>query len=461
MKSSIVQHFLRWARERGDDEAIRDRTRGLSRTFSESAEEVVAAADLLPETGGRPLALATGNRASFVELFLAARSRGVPVAAIDAGLPYGEKVSICRALGAPVLLHVDGEHGEAWRSDTRRSEFSDVDGVPLPASTALIKLTSGSTGEPKGACFDEASLVAGIRQIGAAMELAADDRILLAIPLSHSYGFDNGVLSLAVLGTPLVLQERFFPGSVLRGLDDGRVTFLPLAPPLVRSLGGAQWPAELPLRRVICAGGRLSPAAAEAFRRASGLRVHDFYGSTETGGICFESHPEEPGAAGTVGRPLPGVELLVDDDGRLRVRSAANLIGVVGGPRDPEPRTVRMGDLVRIEEDGRVRLLGRSAHVLNVGGRKVPASRVEEALRRCPGVLDAAVVGVEDEVRGDRAVAFVVSREWPIETKGMEAGLVPRELRRVPELPYGERGKLDRRRLRSWADSGPAGSERE
>jgi acyl-CoA synthetase (AMP-forming)/AMP-acid ligase II len=448
---SLIQAFERVARENAGRPAIWSRGEGRQITFLALAEESRRLAGALPLAPGAAAALATGNGISFVELFLALRFIDVPVVAMDAGLSDSEKAAVCRRLGVGTILHA-GEEGEVVAPGVRCWRLAGIEPTSPPSGTALVKLTSGSTGEPLGACFTEEALLAGITQIGEGMELAAGDRVLVVIPLSHSYGFDNGVLSLAALGTPLVIEPSYYPAPVLTALLEGEISFFPVVPPLVRPLAGVVWP-ELPLRRVICAGGPLAREAARAFFMSSGRHVHQFYGATECGGITFERNPEEPGAEGTVGRPLPGVKVLLDPgDGRVHVRSSANYLGYLG--RDFEassPRVLVTGDSAEWTDGGRLRLTGRAAELLNVGGRKVAASVLEAALRAIPGVRDAAVVGVEDPSRGDRIVAFLVSDRTLDHRETASLGV--REVRSLDRLPYTERGKLDRRRLRDLASA--------
>jgi acyl-CoA synthetase (AMP-forming)/AMP-acid ligase II len=446
--SSIAEAFARQVAAAGDREALWSRGEGLRLTFGELDRRAGEWCRRLDREEGRPVAVATGNGAVFCELFLALRRLGVPVVAMDGALDRGEKLDLCRRLGVATLLHRDGPV-EPLAGGVGRTR-TGAEPVTPPPGTALVKLTSGSTGEPKGHCFSERSLLVGIDQIARGMGIDAGDRVLMAIPLSHSYGFDNGVLSLLVVGTPLVLEPSFYPASILTAVERSGATFLPLVPPLVRALGEVPWPEGLALRTVICAGGVLLPEAARRFRRASGRPVHNFYGSTETGGICYERRPEEPEAEGTVGEPLPGVTVELDD-GRPRVISGANRTGVLGRDREPIDRPVWTGDTAEWTPEGRLRLTGRSAEILNVGGRKVPAARLEEALRELPGVRQAAVVGVEDPARGDRVVAFLVADRWPVDTSSLPASLRPRELRRLDSLPHTPRGKLDRRALRRLA----------
>lgn len=447
----LIQAFERVAREHASRIAIWSRGGNDSVTFAALAESSNRLARVLPVEPSRPVAMALANGIGFVELFIALRHLEVPGVLLDSGLPASEKENICRRLGVGTILH-EGEEGEAVRGRMRIWRLAGVEPATPPPGTALVKISSGTTGEPLGACFTEEALLTGIDQIGQGMELSADDRVLIVIPLSHAFGFDNGVLSLVVLGTPLVMAPSHYPASMFDALVEGDVTFFPVVPPLVRPLAGVPWPA-IPLRRVICAGGPLAPGDARAFLNASGRPIQQFYGTTESGGITFERHPEDPDAEGTVGHTLPGVTVRLDPDGgRVRVQSSANYLGYLGKDlHTAGPRIVLTGDSAEWTEAGRLRLTGRTAELLNVGGKKVAASKLEHALRAFPGVRDAAVVGVEDSSRGDRIVAFVVSDRaiGYFDT----ASLGVREVRQIESLPYTERGKLDRRRLRDLAST--------
>lgn len=476
----LLEALARQVRDGADREALWSRGEQLRLTFGQLAERIRDRRRQLAGLwrDGSPVALSTGNCAAFVDLYVALRHLGATVVAMDGSLPLAASLRTCRELGIGHLLVRDDTSAAAVDMDAAAARDSqtplgegvrwidvalDAEGrsvaAELPAGTGLVKLTSGSTGRPTGACFGDGQLLAGIRQIAEAMDLEAWQRVLMCIPLSHSYGFDNGVLSLMAVGTPLVLQPSIFPVDLLRALAESQAHFLPLVPPLVRSLGQTPWPEnlELELERVICAGGALLPEAARTFHEASGLRVHNFYGSTETGGICFERAPHEADAAGTVGTPLPGVTVEIDDVRRVVVRSAANLTGrwtaaghaVLGTER--QPAAVRTGDTAEWTDGGRLRLTGRTADILNIGGRKIAAAEVEAALRGVDGVEQAAVVGVDDAARGDRIVAFLVTDRWPVDLSALPHRLTPREVRRVDGLPHTERGKLDRQSLRDLA----------
>ena len=221
-------------------------------------------------------------------------------------------------------------------------------------------------------------------------------------------------------------------------------------PPLVR--GCETSAAELRLRTVICAGAPLPVETARRFHARSGRHVQQFYGSTETGGISFEDAPGDPEAEGSVGRPLPGVGLRFAEGQIVEVVSDANFGGHLGRDRELTRRVVAPGDTGELDASGRLRLTGRRGHC-NVGGRKIAAVALEAALRGATGVEELAVVGIDDPVRGHRIVAFLVARGREVDLSALPSGLQPREVRLVDDLPYTERGKLDREALRDLARS--------
>jgi len=445
-RSAIGLRLERQIRDHASRIALHSEPEKLVLTFSQLGERIGAWAQALRRAGvgeGQTAALATGNRPAFVELFFALRSLDTAVLLLDESAPS----AVAARMGASWILHREGH--ELHEVPDPRVRLSPLDpGLRAPPGTALIKLSSGSTLAPRGACFAEEALTEGIDHLLEGMDLRRSDRILVSIPLSHGYGFDNGVLSLAAGGTPLVLQPDVFPGSLLRTIREREVTFFPAVPPLIRALGQVTWPASHPLRRVISASAPLSREAADAFARASGLPVHQFLGSTETGGISFESRPAESGADGTVGFPLPGVRIELVDGEAVRVHSKANRFAIL--PEQPVGEAVDTGDRAAWTPEGRLKLLGRSTLTANIGGIKVDLGALDSFFRGLPGVDEAAAVPVEDAARGHRVVAYVETsthtREQLLQLcrERLSEREVPSEIRIMGRLPRNERGKLDR-----------------
>jgi acyl-coenzyme A synthetase/AMP-(fatty) acid ligase len=209
---------------------------------------------------------------------------------------------------------------------------------------------------------------------------------------------------------------------------------------------------------VISASAPLSREAADAFKAASGLPVGQFFGSTETGGISFESRPGESAAEGCVGFPLPGVRVELAEGGNLRVHSKANRFALL--PEQPVPSYVETGDRASWSPEGRLRLEGRATLVANVGGLKVDLGALDAFFRGLPGVDDAAALPVDDPARGHRVVAYVETSAWTEErllrvcSEKLSAREVPSEIRVVARLPRNARGKLDRAALGSLERGG-------
>jgi fatty acid CoA ligase FadD36 len=456
-KSPLALSLERQVRDRARQTAIHSASERRSVTFAEMGERIRAWAEALRRSGiktGQIVSLALGNLLAFPEMFFALRSLEAAALLVDDATP-----AVSAKMGASWIVHrgaggapLEGGPDGDLRLTSVRPE------VGVPAGTALIKLTSGSTLAPRGACFTEDALVEGIDHILQGMEITADDRVLISIPLSHGYGFDNGVLSLAAAGTPLILQSDVLPGAVLRALREHDVTFFPAVPALIRALGQVAWPTPLALRRVISASAPLSREAAEAFTRASGLPVCQFFGSTETGGISFESRPEDPTAEGCVGTPLPGVRIELADGDVVQVHSKANRFAVL--PEQPVPAYVETGDRASWTAEGRLRLEGRATLVANVGGLKVDLGALDAFFRGLPGVDEAAAVPVDDPVRGHRVVAYVETaayteaRLFEICRERLSAREIPSEIRVLDRLPRNARGKLDRSALGSLGRGG-------
>jgi acyl-coenzyme A synthetase/AMP-(fatty) acid ligase len=197
------------------------------------------------------------------------------------------------------------------------------------------------------------------------------------------------------------------------------------------------------LRLVISAGAPLRAETAAAFRARFGLPVGNFYGSSETGGICFDGGGQAAAAGGSLGRPLHGVQVELDGEGRVTVRSAA----VVA------PGMHTLADLGAWNERGELVLTGRATALANIGGKKVSPAEIERALRSLDGVTDAWV-GVQTRPASgeDYLLAAVEThRPGPDVRKALAERLpawqLPRQWWITPQLPRTARGKLDRREL--------------
>lgn len=322
---------------------------------------------------------------------------------------------------------------------------------PPPPGIAHLKTTSATTGTPRLVAFRAEQLAADADNIVATMGLRPDWPNLAVISLAHSYGFSNLILPLLLHGIPLILSDSALPEALrCRAALVPELT-LPAVPALWRAwLEAGTIPAQV--RLAISAGAPL-PLAIEqqAFARA-GVKIHNFYGSSECGGIAYDTTPAPRTERSLAGTPMANVQLSVGGDSCLEVRGAA-----VAETYWPEPATslgrgcYRTSDLAEIR-DGRVHLLGRADDVIHVAGRKVSPEAIEVVLARHPGVAECLVLGVPTGDVREEVVAAVVVPQHPVTMEVLREHLlrvlpawqVPREWRFVDRLGTNERGKVSR-----------------
>jgi acyl-CoA synthetase (AMP-forming)/AMP-acid ligase II len=319
--------------------------------------------------------------------------------------------------GPVVVLDADGARPVRDQPPARPPARYDSD-------TALVQLTSGTTGPPKPVRLRHSSVRDQLDRVlttlrprrSDARPPAASMPNLIPLSLSLWAGIYNVCFALRA-GAPIVLLERFDTRAFAELVARFEVRSVVLPPAAMAMLADDRSVTSLaPLRLVRSITAPLSPFLARRFRDRFGVDVLNSYGQTELGGEVIGWSAADLrafGAAklGAVGRPHPGVEARVVD-GELQVRTGAGLGGYADGTgfedRLDADGWFRTGDLARIDDDGFVWIDGRVAEMINRGGLKVFPGEVEEVLRAEPGVRDVAVVGAPDERLGEVPVAFVV-----------------------------------------------------
>lgn len=444
----------------------------LTRQIDDIASRIATAYGARLPAGAR-IGLRVPNSPELIAAVLACWREGWVPVPLDRELAPAEVEGIRRRLSLDAVregIVLDERAPRAEPSDvptasdpSDRSLPIDSSGseIPLATDLALLKLTSGSTGEPRGVALNEAALIAGGTQILRTMGIEPTDRNLVTIPLTHSYGFDNVILTLLLAGTPAILTADLTPLRLLKVARDLGATVMPSVPFLLdllaRSSAGCALPA---MRLVISAGAPLPCAIRERFHAVFGLRPRTFYGSTECGGISFDREGTADLPEGCVGSALEGVAIELDqveeDHGRIAVRSRSVASGYVPGGDESTLGNGRFttADIGRFDDQGRLHLLGRALDVVNVGGRKVYPAEVERVIRRIPGVRDVVVLGLGRSAVAS-ALRAVVAAEPELTRdailRACEQSLarykIPRRIDLCRELPRTERGKIDRRRL--------------
>lgn len=424
---------------------------------------------------GTVVGLAAANGPGFLASLLALRRAGLAALLLDGQTPGPEALRIAGALGAPGLLRCR----TGWPAGPEDWELVAVPPCPqtgplhLPG-IAVLKLTSGSTGAPRGIATPAEALAADDAALTATMGIRPDDRLLTTIPLSHSYGLSSLALPALLRGTVLVIPEESSTYDPFVTAEQTGATVFPTVPAYLDALVRLWEPPLRPpsLRLILTAGAPLSAATSRRFRELFGVPVHVFYGASECGGICYD---REGGAAerGTVGSPVEGVRITLepvegedpgDAEGAVRVESPAVAAGYVP---EPDPRLergrFRASDLASWR-DGELVLRGRVDDLVNIKGKKVNPREVEAVLCQLAGVDEAAVLGVTMPGRpGEILRAVVACPPGRLTAEDvvawcrshLSAHKVPRSVILVPHMPRTARGKLDRPALLALgADSG-------
>jgi long-chain acyl-CoA synthetase len=350
-----------------------------------------------------------------------------------------------------------------------------------PAADAVILYTSGTTGRPKGAVLTHGNLAANARAVAGVLGFQPDrDRVLVVLPMFHAFAGTVGILGPLLSGAGLIPVTRFDPQAITKGVGDHHATIFLGVPSLYAVLlrlddaAVARWKS---VRLCISGGAALPQAVMQAFEGRFGMPILEGDGPTECGPVTCVNPPEGPRKPGSVGPPLPGVEMRIADPdgntlpdgehGEVCVRGPSVMRGYWNLPEetaqsfhgDPAGADAwfRTGDLGRRDADGWFYLVDRIKDLIISNGMNIYPRIIEEALVRHPAVAEAAVVGEPHRVHGEIAVAYVTAvseqaidgaalKEWCREHLGRHE--VPRRIEVVDALPKNAAGKILKRELR-------------
>ncbi|MGW5469740.1 acyl-CoA synthetase [Streptomyces chartreusis] len=412
------------------------------------------------------------------------------VAAVPLNPKSGEKElgHILSDCAPTAVLAAAGDELPLALGDLERIDVDVRGAAPLPAAhasaedPALIVYTSGTTGPPKGAVIPRRAVTHTLDALADAWQWTGEDVLVHGLPLFHVHGLVLGILGPLRRGGSVRHLGRFGTDGVTRALNEGATMMfgvptmyhrvaqaLPEDPGLAQALGKA---------RLLVSGSAALPVHDhERITAATGQRVVERYGMTETL-MNTSVRADGEARAGTVGVPLPGVELrLVEEDGTPITSYDGETVGEiqVRGPNlfteylnRPDATAAaftadgwfRTGDMAVREADGYVRIVGRKAtDLIKSGGYKIGAGEIENALLEHPGVREAAVTGEPDPDLGERIVAWIVPSD-PQSPPSIEeladhvaARLAPhkrpRRVHHLAALPRNDMGKIMKRALTS------------
>lgn len=343
-----------------------------------------------------------------------------------------------------------------------------------PDATAVMLYTSGTTAEPKGVELTYGNLHSNCVDAIASLEIAPGRSFLNILPPFHVFGLMANVLVPVFLGSAVHAMPRFNPVHAVRTVAEKRAGILLAIPSMYAAMlrtKSAKPDAFASIYLAFSGGEPLPDSVLKGFAERFGVTLRQGYGLTETSPIVAAGSPNSY-REGTVGKPIRNVEVRIagadgttlptGSDGEILVRGPNVMKGYFRKPE--ETRKVldaqgwfTTGDIGRFDGDGFLSITGRAKDMLIIGGENVYAREIEAVLELHPGVLQAAIIGVPDGLRGEIAVAFVIPKEGSqttpeelrVFTRDHLAGFkVPRRVEIRQDLPTGPTGKILKRKLR-------------
>jgi len=345
-----------------------------------------------------------------------------------------------------------------------------------PNEVCELIYTSGTTGEPKGVMHTANTIFANMVPLSQRLGLGPTDVTLMASPMAHQTGFGYGLMLPVMLGARMVLMDSWDKSVAARLIEEEGVTFTMASTPFVMDLCEAVTalgtdPSSL--RVFLCSGTVIPGPIAERARAVLGTKLFSAWGMTEIGVVTTVT-PTDPDerSLNSDGFPVPGVELQLrgpdgrpvspGEEGEIHVRGASVFAGYLKRPElnatDPDG-WFHTGDLGTFDQQGYIRISGRSKDLIIRGAENIPVVEVEELLYRHPAVSMVAIVAYPDERLGERACAFVVPKPGEtftfeemvafLESQRLARQYFPERLEVRDELPSTSTGKVQKFALRN------------
>ena len=416
------------------------------------------------------IAMPLGMTATLSECMALVRKAGA-VAIIASTSRAALGAQIAESFDGRLRVLVDGE-GELAPAAFRRAAP-----VRLPRladdAPALYLTSSGSTGLPKIVPHTHGEILADARRMSTAWRLTPDDTVINILPGNFAMGLLLGATGAAEAGAttvywsdprPLVLARQ----SLIDVLVAERITVMGAVPAMYEALAGAPGDARLDAMRLAFSGGAaLKRPAFERFRHRFGVALRQAYGSTEALFVSHNDAEDIDGLWDSVGRPLGDAEVRIGasaggfspDAGELMIRSSSLTAGYLGEAEASaasfDDGWLLTGDIARLDEAGRIFILGRSKLLIEVSGFKIDPIEVEETLHQHPGVAEAVVVGTRLSQHAGQSLKAVVVRHEPVAAEQLVRFLrerlsphkVPALIEFRDALPKSSAGKIMRGRL--------------
>ena len=417
-----------------------------------------------------------------------AEARAVVVPALFRGFDYPAMIAEI-ADDVPTLEHIfvlggDGAQSfEAHFVDRGPDNGTDADALFAGRQRGANEVTqlvytSGTTGEPKAVMHTPNTLIGNIIPFAERVGLGAGDVVLMASPMAHQTGFLYGMMMPILLQATAVLQDSWAPDVAARIVEAEGVTFTMASTPFLADLTHTPALADHDvgsLHTFLTAGAPIPRTLVQQANENLGADIISCWGMTENGGVTMTRRDDPPEKVfGTDGAPIGGMAVRIVDqggaavatgvEGRLQARGASSFVGYLKRPDAFDSDAdgwFETGDYARMDEDGYIRISGRSKDVIIRGGENIPVVEVEGLIYKHPAVQDVAIVAMPDPRLGERACAYVTLKPGArlafdemiahLAAQQMAKQYWPERLEIIAEMPRTPSGKIQKFQLREAA----------
>lgn len=480
----LCDPLLKLARSEPDRLAIIDDCARLTYgQLATSASRV--AAHLVRRSNSRPIALMLPGSSGFVNAFFGALLAGRTVAPLNLLLPPEHKAAAMDDCGAEVIITNEALRPaadalgrtvltiETLLGTAPNASWNPADRKPMaPDDLAVLLYTSGTSGNPKGVCLTCGNLLTNVEDCIRYARMNRNHRFLGVLPLFHSFGMTTTMLAPLILGAEVMYRSGFHPTQMIADIHEHRISIVMAVASMYAALLRVKSASAKDFSSVyltVSGGEALPRGVYDAFLKRFDVPILEGYGLTETSPVVSLNTPWAH-AVGTVGKPLPRVEIRIvneegdelpsDQTGEILLRGPSISPGY-WNRLDETAAAFRngwfhTGDLGCLEADGYLVIRGRKKEMLIVAGQNVFPREIEEVLRGCPDVSEAAVLGRPDPHRGELPVAFVIpTPDTPLDKTALRRFCrgklsnykIPRHIFIHNTLPRSATGKILKRAL--------------
>jgi len=463
-------------------------------TWRELDESCNALAVALLDLGTRPdakIGLLCRNHRGFVQSLAAIGRIGADTVLLNTSFAGPQLAAVVAREGVDLLIHdeefapivsaIDGPRTVVAWTDEDAPEDNTLTSLiaartgrrpPRPErSGRIVLLTSGTTGTPKGASRPGGGDIGNLVSVLDRIPWRAEETVVVAAPMFHAWGFGQLLIG-ATMACTVVMTRRFDPEETLALVEKHRATGLAVVPVMIERIMDLapeiRRRYELSsLRFVTASGSRMRPSAVTGFIDEFGDVIYNSYNATEAGMISIATPADLRVSSETAGRPILGTQIRLLDEsgaevplghvGHIHVLNETRFDGYTNGETKAHvDGYIASGDMGRVDENGRLYVVGREDDMIVSGGENVFPLEVEQCLAAHPGVRDAVCVGVEDESFGQRLDAWIVSEkdasvtadELRNHVKSQLASYkAPRNVTFIKTIPRNAAGKIDRKQL--------------